>query len=175
MVSYSQVLDLDNASAAGGLLDLDPARLTRFALSLFLFRQGYAGEVTLATCFHAGGNERAHDGILRLGRQVEAIVDSGTGVQPLLPELVAASAGMNAAQSQDIFGARRAPEHAGLLATGADYGFTAGLDDPGTDEQALPTKGPVLHSFDIVNEVAQFLVNLLRLRLADAFGAGFLE
>ncbi len=117
----------------------------------------------------------AHDGILRLRRQAEAIVGGGTGVKPLLPELISTSARMDTAQSQDVFGAGRTPEHAGLLAARADQGFAAGLNDPGADEQALPTKGSVLHSLDIVNEVAQFLVNLLSLRLAGAFLAGFLN
>ena len=96
-------------------------------------------------------------------------------VETFLPELVAAPTGMDAAQSQDVLGTGPAPEHAGLLAARADYGLAAGLHDPGTDEEALPTKSPVLHSFYIVNEVAQFLVNLLSLRLVGAFLAGFLN
>ena len=119
--------------------------------------------------------KRAQDKILRLSHQAEAIVASSMSVEALLPELVAASAGMDAAQSQDVFGPGLAPEHARLFAARADHGFAASLNDPGTDEQALPTKGPVLHSLYIVNEVAQFLVNLLSLRLAGAFLAGFLN
>ena len=118
---------------------------------------------------------RARDKNLQLGHQAEAIVGSSMSVEPLLPELIPASAGMDAPQRQDVFGAACAPEHARMFATRADHGLAAGLDDPGTDEQALPTKGPVLHAFDVVNEVAQFLVNLLSLRLASAFLAGFLN
>ena len=94
-------------------------------------------------------------------------------VETFLPELVAAPTGMDAAQSQDVLGTGPAPEHAGLLAARADYGLAAGLHDPGTDESALPMKSPVWHSFYIVSEVAQFLVNLLssqRLRRALYLG-----
>ena len=74
-----------------------------------------------------------------------------------------------------MFSAPGCPEHARLFAARADHGLAAGLDDPGADEQALPTKGPVLHSFYIVNEVAQFLVNLLSLRLTGTLLTGFLN
>jgi len=119
--------------------------------------------------------EGAHDKVLRLSHQAEAIVSSSMSVEALLPELVAAPAGMDGAQSQDVFGTGGAPEHARLFAAGADHGLAAGFDDPGTDEQALPTKGPVLHSLYVVNEIAQLLVYLLSLRLTGAFLAGFLN
>ena len=57
--------------------------------------------------------------------------------------------GMDSAQNQHVLGTGRAPEHARLFAARADHGLAAGLDDTGPDEQALPTKGPILHSFDM--------------------------
>ena len=123
----------------------------------------------------SAGTVWAHDRILQLRRQAKAIVPGSLRVKSLFPELIPASARIDTAQSQYVFGTGRAPEHARLFAARADHGLAAGLDDPGADEQALPTKGPVLHSFHIVNEVAQFLVDLLSLRLAGAFLAGFLN
>ena|SRR5687768_3217253 len=46
-----------------------------------------------------------------LGRQREAIVGGSLGVEPILPEFVQASAAVDAAQSQDVFGTRLGPEH----------------------------------------------------------------
>src|SRR5258708_22905631 len=82
---------------------------------------------------------------------------------------------MDAAQSQYICRTRLAPEHARLFAARPDHGLATGLDDSRADKEPLLTKGAVLHSFDIVNEVAQFLVNLLILRLAAAFLSGILN
>src|SRR5271157_5124811 len=117
--------------------------------------------------------QRAHDRILRLRRQAEAIVLGSMRVESLFPELIPAVAGMDAAQGQYVFGTGLGPEHARLFAAGADHGFAAGLDDTGADKQALAPKGPVLHSFDIMDEVAQCLVNRLSLRLAGALLTGF--
>jgi hypothetical protein len=82
---------------------------------------------------------------------------------------------MDAAQRQDVLRAGLTPEHARLFAARADDGLAASLDDPGADKQALPTESPGWHPGDIVDEVARFLVNRLRLRLAGAFLTGFLN
>ena len=113
------------------------------------------------------------DRILRLLGQRQAIVAGSLSVEPLFPELIQPAAGMDAAQSQDIFRTGFAPEHARLLAAGADEGLAAGLDDPRADEEALTAKGPILHSFHIVDEVSQFVLDRLSLRPAGTFLAGF--
>ena len=97
------------------------------------------------------------------------------GIEALPPELIAASAGVDGAQSQDVFGPGPSPEPARLFAAGADDGLAASLDDARADKEALAPEGPLLHSFHIVNKVRQRLLDLLGLRLTGAFGAGLLN
>src|SRR6266481_8000972 len=82
---------------------------------------------------------------------------------------------MDTAQGQYVFGTGLAPEHARLFAARADHGFAAGLDHPGTNEEALAAKSPVFHSLHIMDEVPQLLLDRLSLRLASTFLAGFLD
>jgi len=64
-----------------------------------------------------------------LGGQGEGIVEGRGGVGAGFPEGFPGVAGFEAAQGQDVPGARAAPEHARLFAAGADDGLTAGFDD----------------------------------------------
>src|SRR6266478_1919300 len=113
----------------------------------------------------------ARDRILRLRRQRQAVITGSVGVEPLFPELLQATAGMDTAQSQDVFRSRFAPEHAGLLAAGANDRLASGLDDARADEEALAAEGAILHAFHVVEEVTQFLFHRIGLRLAGAFFA----
>jgi hypothetical protein len=51
------------------------------------------------------------------------------GIEALFPELVEATAGVDAAQGQDVFRPRLSPEHARLFAAGADNRLASGFDD----------------------------------------------
>src|SRR5882672_6688808 len=74
--------------------------------------------------------QRARDEFLRpLGGEWEAIVASGMGIEPVFPKFIKAVAGMNAAQGQNVFGTSFTPEHARLLAAGANDCFASGFDN----------------------------------------------
>src|SRR5215204_6726110 len=90
-------------------------------------------------------------------------------VEPELPELIHSSAGVNAAQGEDVLRAGLGPEHAGLFAPCADEGFAAGLDHTGANEVTRLTERAVLHSGDVADKVAQGFFDRLFLRLACAF------
>ena len=109
---------------------------------------------------YSGTAARARDKILGLRGDREAVVTSGVIVESLLPELVESAAGVDAAESQDVFGSRLPPEHPGLFAAGADDGLAPSFDDARTDEKALTAKRAVLHAFDVVDEVSQSCLDL---------------
>ena len=81
----------------------------------------------------------------------------GVGVESLFPELVEATAGVDTPESQDILRSRLTPEHARLLAAGADHGLAASFNDSRTDKEALPAEGAILHAGDVVDKVTQLL------------------
>ena len=83
-------------------------------------------------------------------------------VEAVFPELVDASAGVDAPEREDVLGALDAPKHARLLAPTPDDRLAARLDDAGADEEALTAEGSVLHPGDISPEVAQRLFDHLR-------------
>ena len=70
-------------------------------------------------------------------------------VEALLPEVVESTAGLDATQSEDVFGTGLSPEHARLFAASADDGFTAGFDNTGADKQALTAEFGVAHTIGI--------------------------
>ena len=107
--------------------------------------------------------------------EVEGVVTSGVLVEPVLPEVSGAAAGVNAAQGEEVLGAGDRPPHARLFAAGADDGFAAGLDDPGADEQSLPAKRAVLHARDVVHEIAQGRVDRRRLGAAAGLPSAFVD
>ena len=72
----------------------------------------------------------AADGILHSGRQRQGIIACGADVEPGLPELVEATARMDTAQGQDVFGTGFPPEHARLFAPGTNDGLAASFNDP---------------------------------------------
>src|SRR5467141_1171225 len=92
-------------------------------------------------------------------------------VEPRFPEFIEPTAGVNTAQSQNIFGPRLAPEHARLLAAGSDDRLASRLDDTRADEETLPAKGAILHARHVVDEVTQFLLHHLGPGFAGAFFA----
>src|SRR5258708_7623257 len=118
-------------------------------------------------CRHSQGCAR--DGILRLGGQREAIVAGGVGIESHFPEFIESPAGADVAKRQDILGSRYAPEHARLFAARADDGFTAGFDDPRTDEEAAAAEGAILHALDVADEITQFLFHRFGSGGAGAF------
>jgi hypothetical protein len=58
-------------------------------------------------------------------------------VEPFFPELIEATAGVDATQGQDVFSSGFTPEHSRLFAAGADDRFAASLDNARTNEKAV--------------------------------------
>jgi hypothetical protein len=65
-------------------------------------------------------------------------------VQPVFPEVFETVAAMDAAQCQDVFRSRLAPEHARLLAARANHGFTTRLNDARADKATFGGSGPTM-------------------------------
>ena len=93
-------------------------------------------------------------------------------VKTHFPELIEATTGADAAKRQDVLGARHAPEHTRLLATGADEGLATGFYDPRTNEEAAAAEGAILHAICVADEVAQLLIHRFGAVGAGAFLAG---
>lgn len=100
---------------------------------------------------------------------------SGKLSEAVLPEVVIASAGMDTSKGEDVFGPWFSPEHAGLLTARSHYGFASGFDNAGSNEEPLPTEGPVLHAVDILDEVEQFLLHRRRAGGCGTFLTGFIQ
>src|SRR5688572_4012809 len=86
----------------------------------------------------------------------------------MFPELVQTAAGVDAAQSQDVFGAGFGPEHARLFAPGTDHGFTTGLDHARADEIPRRSIGALLHPAGVAHEIAERFADGPSLLLAFA-------
>ena len=67
---------------------------------------------------------------------------------------------MAAAECQDGVRAANGPEHAGLLAAGADDRFAACFDDAGAYKEVLGAKHRISHAFLVVVEVVGFGADL---------------
>src|SRR6266508_5475230 len=117
----------------------------------------------LSRTISALGTRGAHDKILRLRCKRQAIVTRGMPIEAHFPEILQPPAGLDAAQGQNVFGARLAPKHAGLLAASSDDRFASGLNDARADEEALSAEGAILHPCHVVDEVAQFFFHGLGL------------
>ena len=94
------------------------------------------------------------------------------GVKPRSPELAEPVTALNAAQRQNVLCARFAPEHARLLAPGADHRLATGFNNPGANKEALAAEGAILHTLDIVDEVPQLLFYGLGLGFAGTLLPG---
>src|SRR5258708_38275145 len=126
----------------------------------------------MSRTFHVPVLSRARDKFLRLGSQRQAIIGGSLGVESCFPEIVEPATGANAAQSQNIFRSRCAPEHAGLFAARADDRLAPGFDNPRTDEEATTTESTILHTLHVADEVAQLLFDRLSSGGASTFLAG---
>lgn len=81
------------------------------------------------------------------------------------PDLVPATAGLLAAEADDGGGAAYGPAHAGQLEALRHDRAAAGLDRPRADEQAERAEAGVAHPRAVGLEVAERLLDLLRLRV----------
>ena len=93
----------------------------------------------------------------------------------MLPELLEPAAGVNATQGQNVLRSGFSPEHARLFTPGSDDRLAARFDDSRADKEALAAEGSVFHSFHVADEVSQFILHGLSLRLASALLARFLD
>ncbi len=90
----------------------------------------------------------------------------------MFPEVVPLSAGADAPQSQDVFGAGFRPEHPGLFAAGAHDAFAAGFNHARANEVSVLAERAVLHARHVVFEVMQSLLDVRFARPAPAFLLG---
>ncbi|MEX1117747.1 MAG: hypothetical protein WEB60_03040 [Terrimicrobiaceae bacterium] len=102
----------------------------------------------------------------------------------MFPEGVEPTAGMDAAEGEDLFGSRLAPKHPRLLAMLADERAATRFNNASADELPLCPEGAVLHTRHIVDEVAQsgFCIghnaskqSLFASLLDDAFNFSFIS
>jgi hypothetical protein len=91
------------------------------------------------------------------------------------PEGIGVTAGVNTAEGEDFICLGQTPEHTGLLVPFVDDGFTAGLDDSGTDEVVFSSKSAVLHARNVVHEVAQSGFHLSHFALSQSLSTGRLD
>jgi len=85
----------------------------------------------------------------------------------VFPELVEASAAVEAAQSQHPFRTGLGPAHAGLFAAGTNDGFATGFHHARTNETTRFPKGAILHPRHIALKIAQGVGHRLCLWLAE--------
>ena len=108
-----------------------------------------------------------------MSRQGKRVVECGARVEAFFPELIQAVACVNAPQSQDILGPRSSPEHSGLFAARADDGLAAGFNHARTNEETLFSEGAILHARDVIDEIAQCLLDVMGPAPVGRLLAGF--
>ncbi len=106
---------------------------------------------------------------------VEAVVLGCGDLEAVFPELVEASAGMDAAEGEDVLGTGFRPEHPRLFAPGTDHGLAAGLHDAGADEVADLPERAVLHALHVGGEVVQGSLDRHFIGFSRALAADFLD
>jgi hypothetical protein len=92
----------------------------------------------------------------------------GMGGESVFPKSPEPAAGVDAAQSQKIFGAGFAPKHARLFTARTNHCFAARFDNARANEKAFSSKSPILHPIDVVYEITQFFFHGLSVKFASA-------